>query len=427
MRTLSTFFLFFLLITTLSLQGQVQCDNDTTGNIPLVDLKTGFYLGTYQGGLYPGGKNKPPKTHLKKGLQISKSIKPLDSLGNVNYAEGKIIFAGFGGSTTGEPFNHLVEIVQDDPSINPCLILLNATNAGEGMEGMTLDNPNYWDIIYENRLEPKGITPEQIQIAWLFQGSRADTIFDMPGYRDAIKDRIQVTLSSMLVRYPNLKLVYVASPYYGGYADPTYEMYKSIHEPGAYRCGFGYKWAMEAQITGDPDFKYMAPGKVMPYMIWGPYTWADGINPRNYEVDYSTDGGGFHLSGSGKDKLAHIWNDFFKTDTLSEIWYNDGPKWVSCGEGRLADGSIFSSPQIDQTEFIIYPTAGNGIFTITTPEDEKKYFIRVYNSMGEMIWFSEKDMDNITTINITNEPSGTYFCKISNDDLYFIKQLIITK
>lgn len=47
--------------------------------------------------------------------------------------------------------------------------------------------------------------------------------------------------------------------------------------------------------------------------------------------------------------------------------------------------------------------------------------------MGEMIWFSEKDMDNITTINITNEPSGTYFCKISNDDLYFIKQLIITK
>ncbi len=302
------------------------------------------------------------------------------------------------------------------------------------MEGMTLDNPNYWDIIYENRLEPKGITPEQIQIAWLFQGSRADTIFDMPGYGDAIKDRIQVTLSSMLVRYPNLKLVYVASPYYGGYADPTYEMYKSIHEPGAYRCGFGYKWAMEAQITGDPDFKYMAPGKVMPYMIWGPYTWADGINPRNYdslywncEVDYSTDGGGFHLSGSGKDKLAHIWNDFFKTDTLSEIWYNDGPKWVSCGEGRLADGTIFSSPQIEQTEFIIYPTAGNGIFTITAPEDEKKYFIRVYNSMGEMIWFSEKDMDNITTINITNEPSGTYFCKISNDDLYFIKQLIITK
>lgn len=90
-------------------------------------------------------------------------------MGNVNYAEGKIIFAGFGGSTTGEPFNHLVEIVQDDPSINPCLILLNATNAGEGMEGMTLDNPNYWDIIYENRLEPKGITPNKFKLPGCFR------------------------------------------------------------------------------------------------------------------------------------------------------------------------------------------------------------------------------------------------------------------
>lgn len=434
MKTPISIYLFFLLTTTFTLKGQIQCENDSTGNIPLVDLKTGFYLGAYQGGLYPGGKNTPPKVHLKKGLQISKGIKPLDSLGNVNYAEGKIVFAGFGGSTTGEPFNHLIEITMTDSAMNPCLYLLNATNAGEGMEGMTLDNPNYWDIIYSNRLEPKGITPEQIQIAWLFQGSRADTIFDMPAYAETIKDRIRVSLNSMWVQYPNLKIVYVASPYYGGYADPTFEIYKSIHEPGAYRCGFGYKWAMEAQITGDPNFKYMAPGKVMPYMIWGPYTWTDGIKPRDYdslywncEEDFSFDGGGFHLNGAGKDKLAHIWNDFFKTDTLSEIWYNDGPKWGSCGDGRAADGSIFSSPQNKNTEFIIYPTVSTGIFTITAPEGEENYFIKIYNSRGETIWNSENSGENIVTVNLTDKPSGTYFCLVSHNDQYFTKQLIITK
>lgn len=434
MKTHNISILFILITIAFSLQGQIQCENDSTGAIPLVDLKTGYYLGEYQGGLYPGGKNNPPKAHLKKGLQISKGIKPLDTLGNVNYTEGKIVFAGFGGSTTGEPFNHLIELAMEDVTKNPCLYLLNATNAGEGLEGMTLDNPNYWDIIYDNRLEPKGIKPEQIQIAWLFQGSRADTIFDMPAYGDSIKERLRIATTSMLVRYPNLKIIYVASPYYGGYADPTFEIYKSLHEPGAYRAGFGYKWAMESQITGDPDFKYFAPGKVMPYMIWGPYSWADGINPRDYdslywdcEEDFTVDGGGFHLNGAGKDKLAHIWDDFFKTDTLSEIWYNDGPKWVSCGEGRAADGSIFSSPQNKNEDFNIYPTVGRGIFTITAPEGGENYFLWIYNSLGEVILSSEIKGQSVYTVNITYRPAGNYYCLISNHKGNFSSQLMITK
>ena len=41
--------------------------------MPLVDLKAGFYLGEYQGGLYPSGKNFPPAGHVKKGLKIAKT------------------------------------------------------------------------------------------------------------------------------------------------------------------------------------------------------------------------------------------------------------------------------------------------------------------------------------------------------------------
>ena len=97
-------------------------------------------------------------------------------------------------------------------------------------------------------------------------------------------------------------------------------MYTSIHEPGSYRCAFGFKAAVEKQIMGDPMYKYTAPGKVVPFMLWGPYLWTDGDQPRTYdslfwdcEDDFRVDGGGFHLNGEGKDKLALIIDNFFKT------------------------------------------------------------------------------------------------------------------
>lgn len=49
------------------LVAQLNCANDSTGLIPIQDLGVGYYAGTYQGGLYPGGSNVPPNGHLKKG------------------------------------------------------------------------------------------------------------------------------------------------------------------------------------------------------------------------------------------------------------------------------------------------------------------------------------------------------------------------
>ena len=421
-------------LITSGLKAQIQCDNDSVGLVPLVDLKAGFYLGEYQGGLYPSGKNFPPAGHIKKGLKIAKTIKPLDTLGNVNYETGKIVLAGFGGSTTGEPWNHLIEITNFDATVNPCLKLLNATNSGEGMESMNVDHPDYWDYIENTRIRPKGLTPAQVQIAWLFNGSRADTIFDMPAYRDSIERKVQLALAAMLIEYPNLKLVYVGSPYYAGYADPTYEMYTSIHEPGSYRCGFGFKAAVEKQIMGDPMYKYTAPGKVVPFILWGPYLWTDGNQPRTYdslfwdcEDDFRVDGGGFHLNGEGKDKLALIIDNFFKTDTLAEIWYNDGPKWASCGDGRLADGSIISPTIIDNDEYQLYPTINNGIFTLELPSSNSLIQITITDNLGRIIYTKNVMETEIQNMQLTNIPSGLYFCNIYYDNMHLVKEFIVNK
>src|SRR5438552_12484158 len=44
---------------------------ESTGFVALPDLGKGNYKGE-QGGLYPGGSNKPPASHLKAGLALAK-------------------------------------------------------------------------------------------------------------------------------------------------------------------------------------------------------------------------------------------------------------------------------------------------------------------------------------------------------------------
>ncbi|MFI5172924.1 MAG: hypothetical protein ACHQFW_11065, partial [Chitinophagales bacterium] len=59
---------------------QVDCTQTSTGNIPINDLGTGFFMG-YQGGLYPDGQNAMPATHKNAGTQAVKCIKPFNAAG----------------------------------------------------------------------------------------------------------------------------------------------------------------------------------------------------------------------------------------------------------------------------------------------------------------------------------------------------------
>jgi hypothetical protein len=143
-------------ILGLSAQAQLNCANDSTGLIPLTDLGTDFYEGTWQGGLYQGGTNIPPVGHLNKGIGIVKKLKPLDTLGNVNYTEGKIVLAGFGASTVGGPFNHMIQLMKDYTDLNPCMKSVNAANGSDGITAMYIGNDEYWDYIDIYKLGEKG-------------------------------------------------------------------------------------------------------------------------------------------------------------------------------------------------------------------------------------------------------------------------------
>ena len=223
---------------------QLPCDNDTTHLTSLIDLQTYYYLGLYQGGLYPGGSNELPYPHREGGLAMAKKIKPLDSLGNVDWENGKVVFAGMGASTAGNAWNNFIDLVNGDTGINPCLEVVNACLGAKGLDVMIDTAENGWYLYDEiiPRIVNKCVTRYQVQAVWIKTASKADTILEFPLYPEAIADKYAALMPILRDSFPNLQVVFVSGFFYGGYADPRKEFYDIVKEPGSYWTNFAVKW-----------------------------------------------------------------------------------------------------------------------------------------------------------------------------------------
>ncbi len=137
---------FLLLFCSKINLAQLQCDNDTSYLKSLIDLQFGTYLG-FQGGLYPDGYNTMPYPHFAAGMNISRQVLPLDTLGNLDLLDGKAGLICLGASTAGNAFNHFKSVAEADPMVNPCLRFVNAALGAKGLEIMldTVVNSWYWD------------------------------------------------------------------------------------------------------------------------------------------------------------------------------------------------------------------------------------------------------------------------------------------
>jgi len=143
------------------------------------------------------------------------------------------------------------------------------------------------------------------------------------------------TLRAAKQRWPNLKLAFVTSRSYGGYAPPS----GGNPEPFAYESGYAVKWLIEAQIkqvrTGNidsvaGDLSY----HVAPWIAWGPYFWADGPEPRsdglawcggslspkppcNGEADFHPDG----THPTAVTKQVNMLMQFFLNSPYTHAWF----------------------------------------------------------------------------------------------------------
>jgi hypothetical protein len=310
----------------------------SSARIPISDMSTATYLG-FRGGLYPNG-NAMPAEHYNAGIQRANAIQPLDGNGQPN-PNGKMVLMSLGMSNTTQEWctdgssltcNSWTFSGQAlaDPAVNHRTLMI-VNGAAGGQTTATWDSPSdsNYDRVRDQRLAPLGLTEKQVQIAWVKQANAQPTSSLPASDADAyqLEQGLGDVIRSMKVRYPNLKMVFLSSRIYGGYATTGLNP-----EPYAYEGGFSVKWLIEAQIrqnlAGTVDAKagdLNYSNSTAPWLAWSAYLWADGMNPRSDGLTWATtdlrDDDHTHPSPAGQQKVGTLLLQFFKTSPHTQCWF----------------------------------------------------------------------------------------------------------
>jgi Cu/Ag efflux protein CusF len=295
---------------------------DTSKLKPLTELGRDEYQG-YPGGLYPEGKNERPAAHEAAGLALARKVQPLDADGKPS-ADGKIVLLSVGMSNTTQEFSAFQRLADDDREKNSKVVLVDGAQGGMSADRIVDPDDNatgtrYWATVDQHLMGARA-TRGQVQVAWVKEADAGPTQ-GFPKYAEKLQGELEKIVHVLHERFPNLKLVYLSSRTYGGYATTRLNP-----EPYAYESGFSVKWLIEQQLKGEPALNFNPDrGAVKaPWLSWGPYLWANGTAKRadglSYEEsDFGEDG--THPSGSGRHKVAAQLLDFFKTDTTASPWF----------------------------------------------------------------------------------------------------------
>jgi hypothetical protein len=288
---------------------------------PLTELGTAKYKGE-DGGLYGGGSNEPPKAHLQAAMKETAKIQPLDGEGNPS-ADGKIGLLSVGMSNTTMEYTRFKQVAEEDSAKSAKVVLLDgAQGAQTGLRWADPTTP-LWQTV-DQRMKAAGLSAKQIQVAWMKQAeARPAQYGDFPKHVKFLQEDLVKSLANLKNKFPNLRVVYLSSRIYGGYATTDLNP-----EPYAYEEAFAMRWLIEDQIAGKPELNYDASrGPVKsPLLLWGPYLWADGETPRKadglvYKKDEFSPNDGTHPADSARNKVAGLLLNFLKTDSTAKSWF----------------------------------------------------------------------------------------------------------
>jgi len=323
-------------------RAQPNCARTSIGRIPLIDLGTGLYMGQFQGGLYPGGSNVPPLSHLAAGLAAAAEMVPRNTSGAPDPQNGKVVlisvgvsnttaeFCTPGSGTTGCTPESFMGQAAIDPAVNHAtLAIVNGAKSGQ--------EPRWWfdpgATNYQNvaaLLASQGLSEAQVQAAWVKEADINPTSTLPAPLADAylLEGGLGTVVRTLRIRYPNLKQVFFSSRIYAGYSTSL-----TSPEPSAYEGGFAAKWLIEAQIRQmstplnpiDSIAGDLNNTTVAPWLGWGPYMWADGTTPRSDGLTWSCNefstSDGTHLQTFSSRKVGAMLLDFMLHSPLTQRWF----------------------------------------------------------------------------------------------------------
>lgn len=278
------------------------CTKTSTTMTPLTDLGKRMY-GGFHGGLYPGARNTPTAKYRKQGLAAARAVHPVN---------GKIVLLSIGMSNATQEYSAFQRLASQSGRVAADVSIVDGAQGGQDARVVADPNSSYWTVV-EQRLAQAGATDAQVQAVWLKEAI-ANPSGAFPDDATQLETYLVQIIGDLEGRFPNLKLIYLSSRTYAGYATSALNP-----EPYAYDSGFAVRWTIARRIDGRPRGAWLG---------WGPYLWTNGTAGRSdgltWQCEDVVPGDGTHPSASGQLKVAQLLLRFFTTDPTARGWFTTG-------------------------------------------------------------------------------------------------------
>jgi hypothetical protein len=240
---------------------------------------------------------------------------PLDADGKPA-KDGKIGLVSISMSNATQEYSMFKQIADKDEMKSPRVAIVDCAQGGQAMAQWVDPKAKAW-VEADRRLEAARVSPNQVQIVWV-KLANVGPRGELAEHGKKLEKDTLAVLQNCKARFPNLRIAYLGSRIYAGYATTALNP-----EPYAYEGAFVVRWLIQDRIKGNADLSF-ADGKA-PLLLWGPYLWGDGTTPRQSDQliweRKDLAGDGTHPSQSGREKVANMLLTFFKTDPLASTWF----------------------------------------------------------------------------------------------------------
>ena len=336
---------------------------------PLDDLGAGLYQGE-QGGLYPRGLNMLTGAYRIEGLTRAQRVVPLDALGHHAPEWGRIGVVLLGSTDTSVVAEQLRQLAAADPERSAAVVTANGAVAAS-IRSLASGRDRTWTLLPQ-LLRAAGLAPAQVQVAWL---DATSALVDQPFPENArlLQEDLAAIVARARQELPSLRLVFVSSGAYGGYAGARAGR-------DAYEAAFAVKGLIEERLAASSGGASPAP-----WIAWGPYLWAAGAQPRSDGLTWQPSHflvNGRQLSTAGAGQSARKLLEFLHLSAQARSWYLEDPgpgclqpAMVSAfgasrvGEGApaLAASALPTVPSPEPLHIVVRdaPARAPGLFLVT--------------------------------------------------------------
>lgn len=281
--------------------------------LPLSDRDVGnpahWYLGSGEPGLYPGGGNTPSAAHLAYGLARLALVRPRASTTLPNSAPA-IGLVAVGMSNANQEWGRFAWRAASQARYDPQVVVVDAAQGGIDATEMDDASEPYWNF-FDQRVAAAGLGLDQVQIVWLKQSIQGGG-GPFPTGAAILQQSLAGIVNVLRSRCPNLQMVLLSSRIWG------------FGEPSNFETAFAVKG-----LIGDQVNNIAAGTETRPWLLWGPYLWADGLTPRAdglfWDPALHLEADGTHPSAGGEQQVADVLDTYFSSQTYTSSWFLPAP------------------------------------------------------------------------------------------------------